>query len=63
MYINWMNEHLADWPAHPNQMFMNSVYTFCHIFLLLPVLHELVEVLLHVLKDKVEVVVLPDHLL
>lgn len=28
-----------------------------------PVLHQLVEVLLHVLKDEVEVIVLSDHLL
>lgn len=28
-----------------------------------PVLHKLVEVLLHILKDKVEVIVLPDYFL
>lgn len=28
-----------------------------------PVLHKLIEVLLHILKDKVEVIVLSDYLL
>lgn len=32
-------------------------------FLFSPVLHQLVEVLLHVLEDEVEVIVLSDHLL
>lgn len=33
------------------------------MFSFLPVLHELVEVLLHVLKDKIEMVILSDDLL
>ena len=41
-----------------NMQRSGSVFHF-----ILPVFHELVEVLLHVLKDKVKVVVLSDHLL
>lgn len=61
--LTFWNFALLWYQSRPQCFTPSTNILHCKSFLFLPLLHELVEVLLHILKDKVEVIVLSDYLL